>query len=67
MALDDREQARRMRDRPTGERSMWGSVAEAAGLFGDREDQFVVLAGVLITTAVLYDVYRRYTRPGPGE
>ncbi|WP_170977259.1 hypothetical protein [Halorussus salinisoli] len=41
---------------------MENAFAETTGRLGGREDQFVVLAGVVITTGVLYDVYRRQTR-----
>ncbi|WP_276299069.1 hypothetical protein [Halorussus lipolyticus] len=51
MALKDQQQ----RPQPAPQRT---------GLFESREDQFIVLAGVVITTGVLYDVYRRQTRGG---
>jgi hypothetical protein len=52
MALQNQRQ-RRPKPEPTPER---------AGPFGSREDHLVVLAGVVITVGVLYDVYRRQTR-----
>ncbi|WP_162224232.1 hypothetical protein [Halorussus salinus] len=54
MALEDRTRRRTAT-----------AVPEQTGLFGDREDTLVVVAGVLITAGVLYDVYRRQSRDRP--
>ncbi|WP_135824622.1 hypothetical protein [Halorussus ruber] len=52
MALRNQKQ-RPLKPKPTPER---------AGLFGSREDRLIVLAGVVISAGVLYDVYRQQTQ-----